>query len=475
MRPQPRDEVQMIWIKMSQKKKFLILLLICTVSLLLHNGGHLSWTIDHFRCATLRSPIAPGLKPKHTNIVFLKTHKTASSTLQNILFRFAERNNLTMALPKPNCGHQFCYPQVFSSHFVHPHTLPPNMITSHMRFNKTALQRLMPNDTIYITILREPASMFESLFTYYSRHSGSFRRVPNGSLETFLADPLQYYRPEEADSMYARNTLTFDLGGNKDRPASDVAYAQAFVADVEKTFSLVMISEYFDESLVLLRHLLSWNLDDIVYVKLNMRVESSKKSLSPSLPAKIRSWNSLDAYLYDYFNASLWVKLSALGLDCVAKEVDLIRQAQERLTKSCFGGQMPVPRSASEIRNKDLRPWQPSEKVGIIGYDLPVNISHEAKELCLKSIMPEITYTQKLLHSQLLRHHQILLSRTSQKSNIPQQPMRTTLSRHSQVHRSQPPPSNAQSPGSTTKSKFTPNQGEGISKSGPKQSNTNAL
>lgn len=85
-----------------------------------------------------------------------------------------------------------------------------------------------------------------------------------------MAEPLLYYRPEEADSMYAHNTLTFDLGGNKDRSSTDVAYAQAFVAEMEKVFSLVMISEYFDESLVLLRHLLSWDLENIVYVKLNM-------------------------------------------------------------------------------------------------------------------------------------------------------------------------------------------------------------
>ena len=35
-----------------------------------------------------------------TKIAFLKTHKTASSTFQNILFRFGEKRNLTFALPK---------------------------------------------------------------------------------------------------------------------------------------------------------------------------------------------------------------------------------------------------------------------------------------------------------------------------------------------------------------------------------------
>ncbi|XP_054916158.1 galactose-3-O-sulfotransferase 3 isoform X2 [Poeciliopsis prolifica] len=451
---------QMKW----QKKIFLALIVICTVSLLLHHGGHFTWNMEAFRFGC--SHQSPGTKPKHTNIVFLKTHKTASTTMQNILFRFAERNNLMVALPVQACGHQFCYPRSFSSHFVHLHTLRPNLITNHMRFNKTALQRLMPNDTIYITILREPASMFESLFTYYSRHCMSFRRVPNGSLEAFLAEPSRYYRSQEVESMYAHNTLTFDLGGDKDRPSKDLAYAHNFVAEVEKVFSLVMISEYFDESLILLRHLLSWDLEDILYVKLNMRTESSKKKLSPGLPEKIRAWNSIDAYLYEYFNASFWLKLSDLGLDCVAKEVQLLRQAQERLMRSCFGGKMPLPRPAAEIKNKDLRPWQPSDKVDIVGYDLPVNISHEAQEHCLKYIMPEISYTRILLHSQSLRHRRSYQNRPPQKSHTLQHHMRTTLPRHSQVHRSQPAPSVVQSPDSGTESKSTVKQSEGTTKLG---------
>ncbi|KAF7652520.1 hypothetical protein LDENG_00095860 [Lucifuga dentata] len=394
---------------MSQKKLFLVVIAVSTVSFLLHHGGHLNWTMAAFlRCSTLHSHPSPGLKPKHTNVVFLKTHKTASTTMQNLLFRFAERNNLTVALPVQACGHQFCYPSSFTSHFVHPHTLPPHIVTSHMRFNKAELQRLMPNDTIYVTILREPSSMFESLFSYYNQYCQSFKRVPNGSLEAFLDEPWRYYRSEEKFSMYAHNTMTFDLGGDKDRPARDKTYAQAFVAEVERVFSLVMIAEYFDESLVLLRHLLSWDLDDILYVKLNMRTSSSKQSLTPGLSAKIRQWNSLDVRLYDRFNASLWRQLSALGLACVAKEVQLLRRAQEKLMRTCFGGSTPLLRSASQIKNKELRPWQPSGKVDIVGYDLPGNLSRglssSTRELCLKLIMPEIQYTQVLLRSQSLRY-----------------------------------------------------------------------
>ena len=48
--------------------------------------------------ATNTSTIAT--KTMVTKIVFLKTHKTASSTLQNALLRFGEKRNLTFALPK---------------------------------------------------------------------------------------------------------------------------------------------------------------------------------------------------------------------------------------------------------------------------------------------------------------------------------------------------------------------------------------
>lgn len=288
---------------MSQKKIFLVFVAISTVSFLLHHGGHLSWTMEalHLGCPALRShpsPGSPDAKPKHTNILFLKTHKTASSTMQNLLFRFAERHNLTVGLPVLACGHQFCYPRAFSAHHVHLRNLTPNIITNHMRFNRAELRRLMPNDTLYVTILREPSSMFESLFSYFNQYCQSFKRVPNGSLEAFLDEPWRYYRPDENDSMYARNTLTFDLGGDKDRPAADEVYARAFVAEVERVFSLVMIAEHFEESLVLLRHLLSWDLEDVLYLKLNMRSPGSKHSVADGLPAKIRAWNHLDARLY---------------------------------------------------------------------------------------------------------------------------------------------------------------------------------
>ncbi|XP_042565351.1 galactose-3-O-sulfotransferase 3-like isoform X3 [Clupea harengus] len=336
----------------------------------LQNGVIVNRTMEAFSQGCSSLPLG---KPKHTSVAFLKTHKTGSSTVQNILFRFAEQNNLTVALPVPACGHLFCYPQPFSGHFVHPHTTPPDVLTSHTRLNVGEMRRLMPNGTLYVTILREPAAMFESLFSYYNQECQSFRRVANGSLEEFLRQPQLYYRAKEKDSMFARNTVTFDLGGDKDRTPGDAEYARSFAARTEDVFSLVMIAEHFDESLVLLRRLLHWEPEDVLYLKLNMRTDESRLRLQGALPAQIRAWNWLDAALYDHFNASLWRQLERLGLACVEREVRLMRKARDWLVRECFGEATPLLRSAAQIRNKDLRPWQPSSKVAIVGYDLPVN------------------------------------------------------------------------------------------------------
>uniref|UniRef100_A0A8D2LDX8 Galactose-3-O-sulfotransferase 3 n=1 Tax=Varanus komodoensis TaxID=61221 RepID=A0A8D2LDX8_VARKO len=379
---------------MSRKKALLLLLLASsTATLLLRQSIPLGWFPKPplFRCAP------PPPRPKHTAVAFLKTHKTASTTVQNLLFRFAERHNLTVALPHHTCDHQFCYPRNFSARFVHPHTLPPRLIASHMRFHRDELRRLMPNGTVYVTILREPVAMFESLFSYYNQYCPAFRRVPNGSMEAFLEEPRRYYRPHEKYAAYAHNTLVYDLGGDPERGPDDPSYLPAFVRQVEGVFSLVMLAEHFDESLVLLRRLLAWDLEDVLYVRLNMRSPESKLNItSPRVAAQIRRWNALDAQLYDHFNTTFWRKLGEVGRDCVAKEVRALRRACQRLARRCFGGQPPL-RPAMQIKNKDLRPWQPSAKVDIVGYDLPGS-GTPADEQCLKLVMPEVTHAPNPAH-----------------------------------------------------------------------------
>ena len=66
------------------------------------------------------------------NIIFIKTHKTASSTVQNILFRYGSTHDLTFALPANN-GNRFSYPAFFKASMVKQLDKPFNIITNHLR------------------------------------------------------------------------------------------------------------------------------------------------------------------------------------------------------------------------------------------------------------------------------------------------------------------------------------------------------
>lgn len=78
-----------------------------------------------------------------TNVMFLKTHKTASSTLLNVMFRFAERYNLTVALPAAHHVH-LGYPKTFLAHFVEAFQAIGqnyNIMCNHLRFNPSEVRK----------------------------------------------------------------------------------------------------------------------------------------------------------------------------------------------------------------------------------------------------------------------------------------------------------------------------------------------
>ena len=77
--------------------------------------------------------------PPVTNVMFLKTHKTASSTVLNILFRFAETHNLSAALPAGGRFH-LGYPWLFLARYVEGAEQGGpgrrfNIMCNHLRFN----------------------------------------------------------------------------------------------------------------------------------------------------------------------------------------------------------------------------------------------------------------------------------------------------------------------------------------------------
>ncbi|XP_055361772.1 galactose-3-O-sulfotransferase 4 isoform X3 [Betta splendens] len=369
----------------------------------------------------------PSLGPcqPHTHIMFLKTHKTASSTVLNMLYRFGEERNLMFALPM---GYQLGYPLPFNAHRVKgyrgPRVADFHIMGNHMRFNKPEVEKVMPADTFYFSIVRDPVALTESSFAYYKEVAPAFRKAK--SLGDFADDPKKYYDPRLRNNHYARNLLWYDFGMDHNANYS-IPLAQHGEDMIRRTFKLILVSEYFDQSMILLRHALCWPLDAVVSFSLNARQQKpssigglsgswvnkaaaaagvsvraghSQAKTAPNLSLteeqreKLRQWNALDWHLYKAFNRSFWEEINRFGHTLMEQEVALLRTRREVLAQVCLrDGGKPV--ESHRIRDKNIRPFQ-SGLVKILGYELQPGLDNATRTACLRMIRPEIQYKDLL-------------------------------------------------------------------------------
>ncbi|XP_026129888.1 galactosylceramide sulfotransferase [Carassius auratus] len=328
------------------------------------------------------------------NLMFMKTHKTASSTLMNVLLRFGEKHQLRFALPDGR--NDFFYPSSFFRTQVKSYQpgLCYNIVCNHMRFNAPEVEKLLPEDAFFFTILRDPAELFESSFHYYKAYVPQTWRIPGGNqFEEFLVDPNRYYNPQGINAFYLKNLQFFDFGFENNLEADDVR-VQESIEYMEKRFQLVLISDHFEESLILLKDALCWQMDDLLFFKLNVRNATSVSPMSPELRTRAREWNGADWRLYQHFNTTFWALVEAYGRSRMEEEVKELRRRNAEMEAICIDGGGAV--EAAEITDRHMKPWQPIGKASILGYNLKSDIKRQYEELCRKMLTPEIQYLTDL-------------------------------------------------------------------------------
>ncbi|XP_004206974.2 galactose-3-O-sulfotransferase 3 isoform X1 [Hydra vulgaris] len=256
-------------------------------------------------------------KNAQRSVIFLKTHKTGSSTITNIMQRYSKSNKLNVALPK--CEHRFCYPEKFDKNLLFLHTKGNtyNMLFNHAVFYKEKMLKVMDPGTKIITIIREPYSQFDSAVQYlnfkkYFNLSGilplldEFFKIPEESLKSFL----QSVNLLEGEGSFAlaKNPNAFDLGFDVWNETPE--YINEVLNSISQDFHLVMIMEYMEESLVLLKNELNWELEDVVFFVHNARKFKDKNTNNINdATKKVLNWNKLDAAIYKHFNETFWVKV----------------------------------------------------------------------------------------------------------------------------------------------------------------------
>uniref|UniRef100_A0A8C4Q0P6 Galactose-3-O-sulfotransferase 4 n=1 Tax=Eptatretus burgeri TaxID=7764 RepID=A0A8C4Q0P6_EPTBU len=326
-------------------------------------------------------------KARH-HIMFLKTHKTAGSTVLNVLYRYGDHWNLSFALP---VHYQFGYPSLFRATWVKGHDTGQrfDLMCNHMRFRLSEVKKVMHPDTFFFTILRHPVEVAASAFSYYKSTASAFRNV--SSLDSFMQNPLHFFHPGAQGNNYARNLMWFDLGLDPHKKPTQTELQKIFTS-LDNIFGIVLLADYFDESMVLLRHALCWPLDDVVTFKLNSRSNASMAAISQETAVRLRQWNSLDWALYFHFNTSFWHHAARFGLARLDAEVQELRARKKVLAAHCLQGSAVEGRI---INDKRFRPFQLGS-VQILGYNLKPGLSREEFTRCSRFILPELQYKDRI-------------------------------------------------------------------------------
>ena len=273
---------------------------------------------------------------KHTPLIFIRTHKTGSSTLQSIIHGLETPNHTLIKAGAhlklvPNSGWQSKY-ACNQAEFGCPCEFPPrhaihksefaryDIFSRHVTYGKPQLlHSLMRRPPLVVTVIRNSVSHLLSTLLYYDRSAYTPAKLRN--------DALRLARMRNINATFQGclylNGQAHDLGwyAQQDPPGStahdtDDKAIDVWLDSIESKLDLVILTEAFDCGIVVLFHLLKrcgWHWLEprnfLGYKSINHNsailpsslVQPGTEELSIEAP-----FLRVDAALYERFSARFW-------------------------------------------------------------------------------------------------------------------------------------------------------------------------
>nr|XP_002739370.2 PREDICTED: galactose-3-O-sulfotransferase 2-like [Saccoglossus kowalevskii] len=187
-----------------------------------------------------------------------------------------------------------------------------DLLTNHVGYNRNEMEAVIPNAT-YVTVLRHPVNQLVSAFSYF--RWGKAIKVPRPNkedvIDTFMEEPSKYLKGNVRLKWQSHNGQLYDLGFKTENNVITDDLVYKHIEILGKEMDLVLITEYFDESLLIMKKQLCWSMDDIVYI--SKCLGTSRHTMTQQTRDKILKWNRGDLLLYQHFNRTLWEKIAEYG------------------------------------------------------------------------------------------------------------------------------------------------------------------
>ncbi|XP_070546278.1 galactosylceramide sulfotransferase-like [Ptychodera flava] len=243
-----------------------------------------------------------------TKFVFIKPEKTGGSTVSSMLLRFAMENKLVAALKKVNKedyyirldrkNHRLGILYYNCSNFP-----GYDYLCLHIdMYDRLSLERIIPNAK-YFTIVRSPYTHLKSRF-YYDRKDMNLTMSPD-PFALFLRDIIEDVK---VDKSLLQGSNSFSVRFGLDIYANKTS-SLAALQRLNDELDLVMLLEYFDESLVLLKKTMCWNFEDIIYHPCKVHTEY-QPPMTNQMRDIITKVSRADIRLYNIFNKTFWKRVA---------------------------------------------------------------------------------------------------------------------------------------------------------------------
>ena len=216
-------------------------------------------------------------------IGFLKTHKCASSSVQNILLRYVLKHNLNVVLPEKH--NYLGYDRQFTRGMIantvwEKANLIYDMFLCHTRWNHEEISQVLERgnedkDIFYFSILRDPVSLYRSYWDYYGL-AKRFNSTLDAYAKSVISKTTTVYtdvskRPPGYNQMLTDFGLDFRSmiinNGSSVKSIKDNVIKK--IQEIDQTFDLIILAddEYFEDGMILLKNSLCWKYEDVINVK----------------------------------------------------------------------------------------------------------------------------------------------------------------------------------------------------------------
>jgi len=275
---------------------------------------------------------AAGDLPQPPPLLYLKTHKTGSDTVLNLIYHLGDRRNLSFMMPQPknnvwNLGYKEAFPGEAAALRYGPPKHQFDIICHHAVLNITSMFSYLKPNPYFFTSVRDPTEQMISTYNYWQ---GKY------------SDWDDYLRKlENDDDLSVRNNQAFDLGwyefvGGSTHFDHNQTKISEWLTTLDKHLNSTIILEYFDQGLALFRQKIHIDMEELAYVKLNAREE--KVYPTKDQRQRLERLALVDRALYAHLNQSFWREWFIGNVPQLEADVVTIRRLHQDRQQFCDEG-----------------------------------------------------------------------------------------------------------------------------------------